>query len=297
MLEASPIAALETVGDLLRAVETALAGAGVPEPRAEARRVLQAAGIAATEIVARPDRALGEIERRRIAAIARRRAAREPLSRIMGEREFFGRAFEISPATLDPRADSETLIEAALEIAREEKWSDAPIRLIDVGTGSGCLLVTLLAEFPNAVGLGTDVSRDALAVARRNAERHGVSARSRFEVRRSLSGVGGTIDLLVSNPPYVPTAAIADLDPEVREFDPLAALDGGSDGLDIYREIAGQLARAVPRGWALFEAGAGQADAIAGCLQGKEADSRTPETRSWQDLGRHVRCIGIKLRS
>ncbi len=229
------------------------------------------------------------------------------MSRIAGEREFYGRAFHISPATLDPRADTETLVEAALDVAKAEGWDRKPIRVLDVGTGSGCLLVTLLAELPLATGLGTDISPEALLVAEGNAARHGVAARARFAARRSLSGIDGTFDLLVSNPPYIRTADIAGLAPEVRDHDPPLALDGGLGGLDIYLEIADKLAGAVPDGWALFEVGAGEAQGVLAeverrrysCGNGARAKGARAhgEWRTWTDLGGHVRCIGVRTGS
>ena len=141
-----------------------------------------------------------------------------------------GRAFIISPATLDPRPDSETLIEGALEFVEQKGWRTRPLRILDIGTGSGALLVTLLCELPLATGLGTDVSTQALVVAQANVRRHGLEERVRLERRDALAGVSGPFDMVVCNPPYIVTSDIADLAPEVRDFDPRAALDGGADG-------------------------------------------------------------------
>ncbi len=286
----------DTIQSILLHAARKLGEAGIAEPRTEARHVLKAAGFPAEEIIVRPDRLLTLNERRRVLDIAHRRAAREPLSRIMGERKFFGRDFHITPATLDPRADTETLVLAALETVRSEGWDEQPIRILDVGTGSGCLLVTLLAELPHATGVGTDVSAEALAVALGNARRHGVAARARFALRRSLSGVEGGFHMLVANPPYIARDEIASLAPEVRDHDPLAALDGGQDGLDIYREIARDLRRAVSDGWALFEVGAGQAKAVEAILRlGDEAGAGWI-AGAWPDAGGHIRCVGIRVR-
>src|SRR5690606_35169808 len=134
---------------------------------------------------------------------------------------FYGREFEISPATLDPRPDSETLVEAALELVSfGESKGNEPLRILDVGTGSGCLLVTLLAELPHATGLGTDIDPQALKIAQRNAQCHGVDSRARWTQARSLNGIGGPFDLVVANPPYVPTGTLDTLEPEVRIYEP-----------------------------------------------------------------------------
>ena len=224
----------------------------------------------------------------------RRRALREPVSRILGRRDFYGRVFHVTAATLDPRPCSETLIEAALELAREEGWRGRPIRILDVGTGSGCLLLTLLAELPLATGLGTDISGEALAVAEENARRLGLAQRSRFAVANFLEGIEETFDLVVANPPYVASTDIAGLEPEVRDHDPLPALDGGPDGLDGYRAIAADIKRIVPTGWTLVEVGAGQAAAVAQLLQGGGPDRPLPAARMWRDLGGHVRAVAVK---
>jgi release factor glutamine methyltransferase len=219
----------------------------------------------------------------------------EPVSRILGVRGFYGRTFRISPATLDPRPCTETVIEAALEIADREGWRERPIRILDVGTGSGALLVTLLAELPSATGIGTDISDGALAAARENARGLGVASRAAFLNRSILEGVDGTFDLLVSNPPYIPTGDIAALEPEVRDFDPAGALDGGVDGLDFYRALAAGLAGRVPAGWALVEVGAGQAAAVESIFRGAaDGDAAAPEIRLWKDLGQHTRCVAVR---
>ena len=155
------------------------------------------------EIIARPERRLAADEQARLEASVARRCAREPVSRILGEREFYGRRFALSSATLDPRPDSETLIEAALGIAAREGWRERSIRILDVGTGTGCLLLTLLAELPLATGVGTDISGEALQTAARNAASLGVAERVQFARADALGGVDGPFDLVVSNPPYI----------------------------------------------------------------------------------------------
>lgn len=276
-----------------------LRSGGVESPARDARILVAAAlGIDAVELISRPERPLSGGEQTRLERFIARRLAREPVSRILGSRGFYGREFEISPATLDPRPDSETLIEAALLlVGRDRAGNDTPLRILDVGTGSGCLLVTLLAELPDASGLGTDIDTEALQIAQRNARRHGVASRAQWKLARSLNDIGGTFDLLVANPPYVPTSMIEHLEPEVREYDPRSALDGGADGLDIYREIENGLGRVVPNGWALFEVGKDQAPAVAELLGSARIGAQRPEVRTFRDLNGVDRCVALKART
>jgi release factor glutamine methyltransferase len=294
--EAIAAARGHSVGEAVRRLSARFAAAGVPAPRTDARLlVAAAAGLTRADLLAHPERELSVDVSARLHQFARRRERREPVSRILGIREFWGRPFRLSPATLDPRPDSETLIEAALALLEEAGWRDRPLRVLDIGTGSGCLLLTLLAELPAATGLGTDISPDALATAAENARALGISERARFELARSLIGQAGAFDLVVCNPPYVPSADIDALAPEVRDYDPPAALDGGADGLDIYRELAPDLRRVAPGGFALFEVGAGQADMVAGILRACTGIDEPPRVR--RDLGGHDRCVAVRIQS
>ena len=231
-----------SLGAALRQATAVLRAAGIAGAGDDARRLLCAVlGLSAAQILARPERPMGSGDAETFSRCIARRVAREPVSRILGEREFYGRTFAVSPATLDPRPDSETLIGAVLELATSEGWRERPLRILDVGTGSGCLLLTLLAELPDASGVGTDTSATALSVARVNGQR----TRRRSTARNGLQpmgskAIGGTFDILVSNPPYIPTAEIAGLDPEVRCFDPPSALDGGVDGLRFFHHLAAE---------------------------------------------------------
>ena len=211
--------------DAVAAVSDALDLARIDGAKRDARLLVMAAlqwsGI---DFVREPERQLTDAEVKALAKFTRRRISHEPVSRILGERGFFGRIFRITPATLDPRPCTETVVEAALELAREEGWRERPIRILDIGTGSGALLVTLLAELPLATGIGTDISQDALDVARDNAERLGVAERATVKKRDVFQGVDGTFDLIVSNPPYIPRSDIAGPHPDVREFEPACAL-------------------------------------------------------------------------
>lgn len=285
----------ETVGAATRRVAQTLAAAGVDTPERDARLLVASAiGGVPADLLMAPARRLDGDEGERLNGFVDRRTRREPVSRILGSREFYGREFAISPATLDPRPCSETLIAAVLDIADEAGGRNEPLRLVDIGTGSGCLAITLLSELPNATVLATDVSAEALAVAAHNADEHGVTDRITFAQRRSLQDVDGPFDILVSNPPYIPAGDISALQAEVKDFDPRGALDGGEDGLDLYRELARGLGTIVPRGWAVFEVGAGQARDVEQILRAATPNGASAHCRTWLDLSGHTRCVAME---
>jgi release factor glutamine methyltransferase len=230
---------------------------GAAEPVREARLALCAAcGLTPADLIRAPARPLGAAAAR-LGEFAERRLLGEPLSRIVGRREFWGMALSISPDVLDPRPETETLVEAALELFRSRR--DEALRILDLGVGSGAILCALLSEFPAAHGVGLDVSAAAAAVARRNVEACGASDRAEIRVGDWTDGLEGEFDLIVSNPPYVRSADIDRLPPDVRDYDPRVALDGGDDGLDGYRIILPSSAKLLaPEGWLLAEMGAGQ---------------------------------------
>ncbi|MDX2290069.1 MAG: peptide chain release factor N(5)-glutamine methyltransferase [Hyphomicrobiaceae bacterium] len=284
----------DTIGGAVAATQRALQASGLADPPREARRLVALAlSVPAIEIISARERPIGADGATRLSAMLARRVDREPLSRIAGFREFYGLPFEISPATLDPRPDTETLVEAALEVLAAEGLDERPVSILEIGTGTGCVAIALLKSLPQAQAVATDVSQEALEVAARNAQRHGVSDRFEIARTRSLDSIAGHFDLLVSNPPYIPDGDIAALDPEVRRFDPRAALAGGADGLDIYREIAAGLDRVVANGWAVFEVGAGQAADVARLFDG----GKTRRLRMWQDLHGHTRCVAVRTQS
>jgi release factor glutamine methyltransferase len=288
-----------TVGAALRQWTAALASAGLEEAGADARRLVAAVIEApAARLLSEPERVLTPAEVATLSGYVARRARREPVSRILGHRDFYGRSFVVSPATLDPRPDTETLVEAALEVIREERWDPAALRILDVGTGTGCLLLTLLCELPWARGTGTDISPAALAVARNNADLLGVARRASWLTADALESVPGSFHMLVSNPPYVRTGDIAHLDPEVRSFDPATALDGGADGLAIYRRMAPAIARVVPNGWAILEVGFDQADAVAEIVSAAvaKAGAEAADIRVRSDVAGKRRCVAVKTR-
>lgn len=242
--------------ELLAAAAARLAAAGVEDAAGDARRLLaHALGLPRERLLLALGEVPGDGAQARFAALIEARAGRRPMAQITGRRLFWGREFAVTADVLDPRPETETLVAAALE---------APFaRLLDLGTGSGCLIVTLLAERPVARGLGTDLSAAALAVARANAARHGVAGRVEFRRADWFSGVEGRFDLIVANPPYIPAAELAGLSPEVRLWEPRAALTPGADGLAALRAIlAGAAARLQPGGRILLEVGAGQGAAV-----------------------------------
>ena len=249
----------------LREIGARLVPAGIAEPRREARLLLAAAtGLSQAQLVAEPKRPLNEAEAGRLAELAGRRESREPLSRILGRREFWSLSFALGPDTLDPRPDSETLIEAALAWLGPSRGraEGTMLKILDLGTGTGCLLLALLSELPRAEGLGIDTQPGAVAIARANAEALGLGARARFRTGDWGQGIGERFDVILCNPPYVPAAEIARLEPEVARFDPWLALSGGSDGLDSYRALALQLPDLLAgEGRAFIELGFGQAAA------------------------------------
>ena len=243
-----------TIEQARRALAASFHNAGLDSPDLDARLlVAHAFGFDHTGLVAAAARRLGE-KAADIAAFEQRRLAGEPVARIIGAREFWGLPLAVTPAVLVPRPETETVVELALSFVDDRKRS---LRIADLGTGSGAVLLALLSELPNATGIGTDLSPDALDVARRNAATLGLGERARFVVSDFATGLSGRFDLVVSNPPYVATSDIATLARDVRDHDPCLALDGGADGLAAYRAIAAD-ARRLVGGHLVVEIGAGQ---------------------------------------
>ena len=280
-------APLETsVGALLADATTSLQSGGVPQARRDARLLIAASlEVGIESVVGYPERLLSASQLTRAQDMIARRAAREPVSRILGRREFWGLDFQLSSATLDPRPESETVIEAVLE--RPVSRRTAP-HVLDLGTGSGCLLLALLSALPEASGLGVDLEPAALVTAAANAEALGLAGRCRFAVSDWDSAVTGLWDILLCNPPYVTEAQMTQLAPEVAEHDPWGALAGGADGLDAYRRLLPGLPRLLaPGGVAALEIGAGQAAAVGGMALA--AGLSTAECR--RDLAGIERCL------
>lgn len=246
-----------TVADALRAVVARLMAAGVPGAAGDARALLAyALRIAPDRLTLHLSESVTPEAMQRLDAALAARAARQPVSQITGSRLFWGRTFRVTPEVLDPRPETETLVAAALS---------APFsRVLDLGTGSGAILLSLLAERPGATGLGTDLSAAALAVAAQNAEALGLAARTVLQQADWFDGVTGRFDLIVSNPPYIAAAEMADLQPEVRDWEPHLALTPGGDGLRAYHRIAAGLRNHLaPGGRVLVEIGATQGLSVA----------------------------------
>ncbi len=250
-----------------------LGRAGVETPRLDTELLMaRTLGLSREELFLAPARLLEAGELEAFETLVARRATREPVARILGTREFWSLDFALNAATLVPRPDSETLVAAALQEIGDA--ADRALRILDLGTGSGCLLLALLSELPAATGLGVDCDETALAAADGNARRLGLQGRAEFRAGdwfTALDAVGETaprFDVIVSNPPYIESDAIAGLMPEVVEYGPRPALDGGADGLEAYRRItAGVPDFLAPGGVFLVELGVGQQDAVAMMLQ------------------------------
>jgi release factor glutamine methyltransferase len=253
-----------TVAEARRRLSAQLRVGGIDTPELDARILIgHALGLDHTALAAAPARHLTAAEKSAISALAQRRLAHEPVARILGVKEFWSLQLAVSAATLVPRPETETVVEAALAAVAGQRPRAKALRIADLGTGSGAILLALLTELPEAFGVGTDLDPDALAVARGNARRLGL-ARAAYVACDMAVALRGPFDLIVSNPPYIASGDIATLPPEVRLFDPRRALDGGPDGLDCYRAIAAAApALLAPDGALVVELGAGQAEPVA----------------------------------
>ena len=280
----------DTLGSILAEVIAVLSAAGLDDPRRRARRFVAAfLDVPPTELLSHAER---ELERSVVECL-RGSLARivigEPLSRVLGWREFWGLRFALSADTLDPRPESETLVEAVL---RRIPDRNVPLSFLDLGTGTGCLLLALLAELPTAIGIGVDVAVGAVMTARKNAEVLGLADRARFFVGDWSSALSERFTVIVANPPYIAGVEIASLPPEVRCYDPRRAVDGGDEGLAAYRRIAEDLPALLSNGGIFaVEIGAGQASAAAAILQAEGLLIDAIE----RDLAGIERCIVARL--
>lgn len=268
----------------LEAGAARLARAGIDNPWREARLLLaHATGVSEAVLIGYPERDVAEEPE--YYCLVERRAAREPVSHLVGRREFWSLEFEVTADTLDPRPDSETIIEAVIESRPD---TAAGLRILDLGTGTGCLLAALLTEFPAASGVGVDRNPASAAVARRNMARLGLCDRAWIVVSDWASALSGEFDVVVANPPYIPGGEIASLAPEVAGFEPVLALDGGPDGLEPMRRVADALpALLAPGGLACIEFGDGQRDAVAALVEAR--DLAVQAVRA--DLAGRSRCL------
>ena len=274
-------------GAAVRQLAAALAARGIEEPALDARiLVCAAAQITHADLVRDPGLDLGESAVRRLEDFAARRIAREPVSRILGSRGFWGFDLLVTPAVLDPRPETETLIEAALDLLAERRQS--ALQIVDLGTGSGAILCALLSEFPAATGIGIDLSCAACEVARHNLMRCGLGRRSEIRHGDWTAVEDRRFDLAIANPPYIETKMIRSLPPEVRDHDPHLALDGGHDGLEAYRALASLLPRILTAdGLAILETGTGQGEAVRDLLQRAGLSADAPR----RDLAGHDRAV------
>ncbi|MBL0338971.1 MAG: peptide chain release factor N(5)-glutamine methyltransferase [Rhodospirillaceae bacterium] len=266
-----------------------LAAAGVDHPGLEIRLLLaQALNCATAFLLAYPEYVIPPSLLKSLQLSVERRCRREPLAYILENKEFWGLPFKVSPATLIPRPDSETLIAAALSYA---KTLPASIHILDLGTGSGCLLLALLSELPKAFGIGTDQSAEAIKIARENAHHLGLTERVKFVQDNWASSLGGTYPLIISNPPYIKHSDIKGLMPEIRQFEPHAALDGGMDGLECYRQIFPEAARLLSdNGRLLMEIGDNQQQDLVAMANGFHFSL----CGAYPDLTQKIRCLEWK---
>lgn len=277
-----------TIREALHTTSEALKEAGIESASLDARLlVAEATGASQETLIGHPRRGLSQSEEKTLQALAARRILREPVAYILGRKEFWGLEFTVSPAVLVPRPDSETLVEAALSWAR---CKSIPLRILDFGTGSGCLLLSLLHELPSATGVGVDISEAALEVARQNAQRLGLYQRTEWIRSEWGTEISEVVDIIISNPPYIAEAELPGLEPEVREFEPKGALISGADGLDSYRAIRKHAERLLKQeGIILLEVGASQALEVAEIFAGKEF---TP-AGVYKDLAGVERCLAF----
>ncbi|MGH6980187.1 MAG: peptide chain release factor N(5)-glutamine methyltransferase [Stellaceae bacterium] len=279
-----------TEAELLTEAAARLVEAGIDNPRREARLLLALARGSKANDLSPPGRVIDPATAGWFENLVARRAAGEPYSRIAGKREFWSLDFALSPDTLDPRPDSETLIAAALARIGDRAL---PLSVVDFGTGTGALLLALLSELPNATGVGVDIAPGAIETARRNAAVLGLASRARFVLGRWGEALTMSADVILANPPYIPAQDMSRLPPEVRDFDPAAALNGGPDGLCAYRELAPDLRRLLSvTGVALCEIGAGQGAAVAAIM----TDAGLSFSGSHADLAGIERCLVFEQR-
>lgn len=279
-------AAAMTIGELLRTTTRVLRTGRVELPALEARLlVAHVLALPRETLFAHPRGPVEAHDVRHVDALVDRRRRGEPLAYILGEREFWSLPFAVSPDVLIPRPDSEAVVETALGHLGD---TGRPLGILDLGTGSGCLLLALLSECPSATGVGVDLSKAALCVASSNARRLGLAKRCAFVCADWGAALAGRFDLIVSNPPYIDGLGFAGLDPTVRCFEPAAALSGGVDGLDAYRSLAAHLPRLLAaNGVIVLEIGAGQREDVTRLL----AEAGLADVAVGRDLAGHDRCL------
>lgn len=279
------VEALKHLGEVFR-------GVGIETAQRDARLLLlHAAGIEHMDLLRGPRETLGADVAQRLQNYVSQRVTRIPVARILGEWEFWSLPFTLVAESLVPRPDSETVVAAALIALKGRRHANGGLRILDLGTGSGCLLISLLHEMKGARGVGVDIVPEAIAIAQHNAERNGVADRASFEAAHWGQGVTGPFDLIVSNPPYIVDSIIDTLEPEVRVHDPRLALSGGADGLDAYRAIADALPDLLaPDGIVALEIGSDQAESVPAIYRERGYEIEGP----FADFGARPRAIVLR---
>lgn len=282
------VASLKTVGEVLRAN-------GIETAQRDARLLmLAAANIQHADLLREPRLSLGAEAAGRLSGWINQRLERIPVARILGEWEFWSLPFSLAPETLVPRPDSETVVAAALINLGDRRHQSEGLRVLDLGTGTGCLLVALLHELPGATGVGVDLSEEALAIAAINARRNQIGERARFHRSDWHHHVEGQFDLIVSNPPYIADPVIETLEPEVRLHDPRLALSGGQDGLEAYRILMqGLPGLLAPGGVAVLEIGSDQAETVAALARENGFILEGP----YADFGARPRAYALRVKN
>ena len=278
-----------TISTALTDAARRLDAGGIENSRGEARLLLShVLGFGAEKVIGHPEFEIDDAGVIKLESALSRRVRREPMSHVLGKREFWSLNFRVTPDTLDPRPDSETLVEAVLKHVVDR---GRRLRVLDLGTGTGCLLLAILSEFPNASGVGMDISQAALDVAKENSETLGLDKRAEFLRAEWDTGLAGEFDIVVSNPPYIPTRELNLLEPEVALFEPRLALDGGIDGLAEYRALGPVLVRRLrSQGIALIELGAGQSGPVGQIMTRVGLDILDQR----HDLGGVARCLVLR---
>lgn len=253
-----------TLAAALKQARLRLTAGGIADPALDSRLIVEhLTGTTRAHAITAPQRPLSPDEAVQIEAALKRRLSREPVHRILGRREFYGLDLALTPGTLEPRPDTETLVDATLSFVRARVARMGECRILDLGTGTGAIALALLSQVEAAIAVGSDISEDALATAAGNAARNGLAHRFSTICSNWFTEISGEFALIVSNPPYIRTIDLSVLEPEIRLFDPIGALDGGQDGLDAYRLIAaGAAAHLEPGGQVALEVGQGQSRAV-----------------------------------
>ena len=294
MIENAQSSPANSVGSCYLKLKKQLSGEGIESAAIDARMLISSAcDLTYEQFVCQPGRKLNEYELQRLGELVRRRCMREPVSKIIGHREFWSLPFRVSHNTLDPRPETECLVSLALDTIRAESPDTDNLRILDLGTGSGCILLSLLSELPGATGIGSDISDSALDIARFNSKELGFENRSEFIRSNWFSDIADKFNVIISNPPYICREDLLELEADVRDFDPEIALDGGLDGLDSYRRFIPEVGNHIQNGgWLFLEIGAGQLEGIEQLL---ELNGFVTVSKI-SDLAQIWRCVAAKMR-